>query len=155
MPHDSTPNEGGRARPHPLIRGAHQSSNSILVNSCQVRRSADAAWKSHLAACQGRRMGVCGYRAGLPGGPLERRLVSKVRGMAYAACAIFACIQSTFICASKNWHTCTRSVFCSCSATWYVVRLTQNDHQPAIKELTKIALVNTWSYLWHGRTSRD
>ena len=24
-----------RARPHPLIRGAHASSNAILVNSCQ------------------------------------------------------------------------------------------------------------------------
>ena len=36
---------------------------------------------------------------------------------------------------------------------WYVVLLTQNDHQPAIKELTKIALVNrmvllvAWTYV--------
>lgn len=27
--------QGSRPRPHPLIRGAHASSNSILVNSCQ------------------------------------------------------------------------------------------------------------------------
>lgn len=35
---DETPRADpqGRAAPHPLIRGAHASSSSILVNSCQV-----------------------------------------------------------------------------------------------------------------------
>lgn len=153
MPHDSGASEGGRARPHPLIRGAHQSSNSILVNSCQVCRWTDAAWKPYLAARQGRRLGVCRHRARLPGGPVERRLVSEVRSTTHLACVTFACIQSIFICASRNSRTCTRSASCWCSATWYVVLLTQNDHQPAIKELTKIALVNrmvllvAWTYV--------
>ncbi|WFC95517.1 ssDNA endonuclease and repair protein rad10 [Malassezia brasiliensis] len=109
-----------RARPHPLIRGAHASSNSILVNSCQrgnpiLQHIKGVAWEYADI--------VPDYQVGLSSGVLFLSLRYFRLHPEYIHMRIL-----------KLAHMYTlRVLLVLCDVT---------DHQQAIKELTKIALVN-------------
>ncbi|WFD22140.1 ssDNA endonuclease and repair protein rad10 [Malassezia equina] len=114
---------GTAGRPHPLVRGA-QSSSSILVNSCQrgnpvLQHIKGVAWEYADI--------VPDYQVGLSSGVLFLSLTPSLRYHRLHPEYIHMRIQ-------KLAHMYTLRVL--------MVVCDVNDHQPAIRELTKIALIN-------------
>ncbi|PKI83518.1 ssDNA endonuclease and repair protein rad10 [Malassezia vespertilionis] len=118
-----------RARPHPLIRGAQTSSASILVNSCQrgnpiLQHIKGVPWEYADI--------VPDYQVGVSNGVLFLSLRYHRLHPEY----IHTRIQRL-----ARMYT-LRVLLILCDVVRPSEALTQTDHQAAIKELTRIALVN-------------
>ncbi|WFD32061.1 ssDNA endonuclease and repair protein rad10 [Malassezia sp. CBS 17886] len=116
----------GAPRAHPLIRGAHASSSSILVNSCQVHHIRGVAWEYADI--------VPDYQVGL------------------SNCVLYLSIRYHRV-HPEYIHTRIQRLANMYNLRMLLVLCDVNDHQQAIKELTKVALVNRlvlivcWSYV--------